>query len=589
MPEVPRCGVPSKLDRWAVLAWSKRAHRLWYTPVFDRTIESGGKVLSASDHEIPAPEVRASGNAGERVGSETSEVPRAHPETLSLYERVHTALRRDFFVGGISPRYFVTRWMFLRVLGIVHLVAFSSLWVQIDGLIGRRGIAPAYMLLDFIRNRTGFERIWKLPTIFWLNDSNWFLHAVCGAGVFFALVLIVGYAPPLCLAALYILYLSFVSVSPDFLSFQWDTLLLEATFLAIFFAPMQWRPKLAKEDVHSRVMLLLLRWLLFRLMFMSGVVKLADANWRNLTALDYHYETQPLPTTIGWYAAHLPEWFQKVSVVGMFGIELFVPFLMLAPRSIRGVAAGILIGFQLLIVATGNFTFFNLLTIALCLLLLDDRHWKVMLPKRFIAWLNPPEFIRPLPLYRKLIMGGVAVLIAVITGSQIAQLLPKSSGPPPLLFPLEQRMFPFYIANRYGLFAHMTTTRPEIIIEGSDDGVHWKAYNFKYKPDALDEAPRRIAPFQPRLDWQMWFAALRQRPPNWFLNFCYRLLEGDKAVLGLLKDNPFPDQPPKEIRAMLYQYHFTDLKTKRETGNWWRRELVGVYMPPMVFTPMKTE
>jgi len=502
-------------------------------------------------------------------------------EALSLYDRLRRMLRRDFLVGGISPRYFITRWIFLRLLAVVHFIAFASLWVQVDGLIGSRGIAPVNLLLDIVRNRTGIDRFWKLPTLCWLNDSDWFLHLLCGSGVFFAVALLAGYAPPLCLAMLYVLYLSLASVSPDFLTFQWDTLLLETTFLAIFFAPMQWRPGLAKEQVHSRVMLLLLRWLLFRLMFTSGVVKLKDASWQNLTALDYHYETQPLPTVIGWYAHQLPSWFQHTSVAATLTIELVVPFLVLAPRRIRGMSAAVLIAFQLLIMATGNFTFFNLLTIALCLLLLDDRHWKRLLPKRTVLWLGPPQSIKPLPLYRKLIMGGIAVPIMLITGSNMALLLPNASGPSELLFGLVQRAYPFYVANRYGLFAHMTTTRNEIEIEGREYGGEWKPYSFKYKPDHLDEPPRRVAPHQPRLDWQMWFAPLRPRPPAWFLNLCYRLLEGEPEVLALLDGNPFPDAPPDEIRALLYEYKMTDLATRRETGNWWSRELVGPYMPPM--------
>ncbi len=520
------------------------------------------------------------------VEIQTSDRPAAESTSPAkeggLYERVHTLLRRDMLVGGISPRYFISRWIFLRMLGFIHLIAFTSFWMQMDGLIGKNGIAPARMLLEFGERRNGLDRLWLHPTLCWLNYSDGFLHLICGAGVVFAGVLIAGYAPPLCLATLYVLYLSLVSVTPDFLGFQWDALLLETTFLAIFFAPLQWKPGLAREQVHSRVMLLLLRWVLFRLMFTSGLVKLGDPAWRDLTALNYHYETQPLPTVIGWYAHHLPEWFQKLSVASMFTIELVVPFLMFAPRRIRGASAGVLVAFQLLIMATGNYTFFNLLTIALCLLLLDDRHWKVLLPKRWIAWLGPPEKIIPLPFYRKLIMGGLAIVIALITGTQMAQFLPKASGPPAAVYPLMRAVYPYRIANRYGLFAHMTTTRLEIILEGSDDGEDWKAYTFKYKPGPLDRAPRRVAPFQPRLDWQMWFAALRpNRPPNWFLNFADRLLQGKPEVLALLADNPFPGDPPKMVRALLYNYEFTDLETKRETGDWWKRKLIGIYLPPL--------
>ena len=514
----------------------------------------------------------------------------AQSAAVSLSARLHALLRRDFLVGGIPPRYFVTRWIFLRLLAVVHLLAFLSLWVQVDGLIGSRGIAPANLLLSLARARTGVERYWRLPTLCWLNDSDWFLHLLCGSGVVFAFFLFLGYAPPLCLAALYILYLSLVSVSPDFLSFQWDSLLLETTFLAIFFAPRHWRPNLSKEVVHSRVVLLLLRWLLFRLMFTSGLVKLEDATWRNLTALNYHFETQPLPTVIGWYAHHLPEWILKASVAGMFAMELVVPFLVLAPRRIRGVSAAALIAFQLLIMATGNYAFFNILTIALCLLLLDDLHWKAMMPKRLFAWMAPPDTIRRLPRYRKVIMGALAVPIILITGIQMAQLLPNSSGPPEWMWSAMETAYPYRVANRYGLFAHMTTSREEIVIEGSDNGFDWKPYIFKYKPGPIDRPPRIVAPHQPRLDWQMWFVALRgSRPPSWFGNLCYRLLQGEPDVLSLLESNPFPDKPPKQIRAMRYGYQFTSIDIQRRSGVWWLRTPKGQYMRPIDLSDAKSE
>ncbi|MDE0043894.1 MAG: lipase maturation factor family protein, partial [Candidatus Poribacteria bacterium] len=262
------------------------------------------------------------------------------------------------------PTFFLTRWLFLRLLGVIYLIAFLSLWTQIDGLIGSNGILPAEQYLNAVREQIGLERYLAFPTLCWFNDSDAFLHLFCGCGVFLSLLLIVGVAPVLALIGLWVCYLSLVTVGQSFLSFQWDALLLETGFLAIFFAPLRILPRISREATPSSVVLWLFRWLLFRLMFASGVVKLmsGDMTWSNLTALNFHYETQPLPTVLGWYAHHLPEWFQKASVAGMFGIEIVVPFLIFAPRRPRFLGAIALVALQLLIAATGNYCFFNLLT-----------------------------------------------------------------------------------------------------------------------------------------------------------------------------------------------------------------------------------
>lgn len=520
----------------------------------------------------------------------------APPLPEPFVHRIRALFRRDYFVGGISPTYYVTRWLFLRMLGLVHLIAFTSYGSQIEGLIGSNGIAPAQRFLDLVSRRSleslriplyFYEldtqiplRYLRVPTLCWLTAGDWFLQGLCLAGVLAALLLVADLAPPLCLAALYVCYLSLVSVSPDFLSFQWDALLLETTFLSVFFAPWKLRPGIRREEVHSRVMLMMLRWLLFRLMFMSGVVKLGDGTWRDLTALTYHYETQPLPTVFGWYAAQLPAWFHKFSVIGVLLIELVVPILLVAPRRVRAVVCAVFVCFQLAIGLTGNYTFFNLLTIALCLLLLDDRHWQALAPNRLASWVARPPLIR-LPLWRKVMMGLIAVPIVFITAIQMTLLLPRSSNPPPLISDVLWAAFPYHVANRYGLFARMTTSRPEIIVEGSNDGISWEAYEFRWKPGRLDRAPGWVQPHQPRLDWQMWFAALSPTPRAWFGNFCYRLLQGSPEVLALLEHNPFPDSPPRYVRAMLYDFTFTDISTKRQTGHWWSRSPAGIYMLPM--------
>ena len=469
----------------------------------------------------------------------------------------------------------VSRWLFLRALGCIYLIAFLSLWVQVHGIIGSNGILPADQFLTAVRQQVGTSGYYLVPTLFWLNPSDLCLHLLCAGGIVLSLVLIAGFFPTWTLVGLWASYLSLVSVGQVFLSFQWDVLLLEAGFLAIFLAPLQIRDTLSGTSQPSRAFLWLSHWLLFRLMFASGFVKLAsDEVWRNLTALNFHYETQPLPTSIAWYVHQLPEWFQKISVICMFAVELVIPFLIFAPRRLR-TAGGIgFIGLQVLIILTGNYCFFNLLTIALCLLLIDDVTWKRLLPKRLMPSIRLLE--QSPHRYRRICIEGVAVLLFLLSGIRFSGQLFRDGRLPDVAW-----MTPFRSVNTYGLFADMTESRPEIIVEGSNDRITWQAYEFRWKPGDLTTPPKWVAPHQPRLDWQMWFAALQGDYQNtyWFLNFMGALLRGNPKVLKLLAENPFPDTPPRYVRATLYNYYFTDLATKRSSGLWWNREWNRIYCP----------
>ena len=468
-----------------------------------------------------------------------------------------------------------SRWLFLRALGCIYLIAFLSLWVQVHGLIGSNGILPADQFLTAVRQQVGTSGYYLVPTLFWLNPSNLCLHLLCAGGVALSWVLIAGFFPTWTLIGLWGFYLSLVSVGQVFLSFQWDVLLLEAGFLAIFFAPLQIRDTLSRASQPSKAFLWLLRWLLFRLMFASGFVKLvSDEVWRNLTALNFHYETQPLPTSIAWYVHQLPEWFQQISVIGMFAVELVIPFLIFAPRRLRTAGCIGFVGLQVLIILTGNYCFFNLLTIALCLLLIDDMTWKRLLPKRLMPSIRLLEQFSHR--YKRICIGVVAALLLLLSGIRFSGQLFREGRLPDVAW-----ITPFRSVNTYGLFADMTESRPEIIIEGSNDRITWKTYEFRWKPGDLTTAPKWVAPHQPRLDWQMWFAALQGDYQNtyWFLNFMGSLLRGNPEVLKLLADNPFPDTPPRYVRATLYNYRFTDLATKRSDGMWWDREWRRIYCP----------
>jgi predicted DCC family thiol-disulfide oxidoreductase YuxK len=500
------------------------------------------------------------------------------------------------------PSHSLSRWLFFRLLGMTYLAAFFSLSTQITGLLGSNGILPASDFLKLIQSNFGLEQYWFFPTLAWVNASDGFLRFLTLGGATLSLAVILGIATLPALIILWIFYLSIVTVGRDFMSFQWDALLLEAGFLAIFSAPSQLWPGVRKATAPSTTLrpsqhgernrtafLWLFRLLLFRLIFSSGAVKLLsrDPTWRHLTALEFHYETQPLPTPVAWYMHLLPARFQEASVVFVFFVELLIPFLIFAPRRLRFVAGGFLVFLQALIALTGNYCFFNLLTIALCVLLFDDASLSRLFPRfladRILAGTGQARKRSP---WRWLV-APVALIVLIAGILQIADLFARRNLPRPALR-LLRIVQPLYLVNSYGLFAVMTTTRPEIIIQGSNDGENWLPYEFKYKPGDLTRAPTWVEPFQPRLDWQMWFAALGSYQGDpWFVNFVFRLLQGSPQVLRLLASNPFPRAPPRYIRALLYDYHFTDWATKRAEGRWWSRELRGIYLP--VATLSETE
>ncbi len=475
-----------------------------------------------------------------------------------------------------GAQYLLMRALFVRLVGLVYGIAFLSLWLQVDGLIGSRGILPAADYLAKAEAHWGSEAYWRLPTLGWLGAGDASLHLLCGLGVATALGVVVGLAPAVLLLLAWLCYLSLVGMGQAFFSFQWDILLLETGFLAIFFAPLQMRPRRVWPSPPSALVLWLLRWLLFRLMFSSGVVKLLsqDPSWSEFTALNFHYQTQPLPAWTSWYAQQLPEWVQMASVGAMFFVELAVPFAVFAPRRVRLWGCGALVFLQLLIGLTGNYGFFNLLTVVLCLVLLDDRALR-RLPG-VGRWVAVGEG-RAWPRWGIVPVALVVVLLSCMRMGYTTRWLVDWPAP---LRQFHSWMQPYYLANNYGLFAVMTTQRPEIIVEGSEDGQEWRAYEFKWKPGELARAPTFVQPHMPRLDWQMWFAALRNyQSYPWYSHFMLRLLQGEPAVLDLLGDNPFPDGPPRYVRARLYIYNFTSWEERNATSSWWRREEKGLYSP----------
>jgi len=512
-------------------------------------------------------------------------IPGARAVTKAAYRFI--ADHRDFFFrvtrllwGSVAekPTYFRASSIFVRLLALCYLAAFLSLWVQVDSLIGPRGILPAEGYLDWIRAQTGPSRFWFVPTLAWLSAKPVMLHGLCAGGVLVSLSVFFGFAPTLGLLLAWASYLSLSSISQVFLNYQWDALLLETGLLAIFLSPPAWRLRFCPTSPPSTSAVLLLRWLLFRLMFSSGAVKLGsgDPSWRSLTALRVHYETQPLPTWIGWAFHQFPPSFQTASCVFLFFVEIGVPFLVFAPRRAKHLAFGLLLVLQTLIALTGNYAFFNWLAIALCTLVIDDAAFPARLRPRVPAPQAGPKRHWPIA-----VIAPVAAVLFLASVAQLALTIQRSAEEfPPVALRALEWLSPLRSVNRYGLFAVMTTRRPEIIVEGSEDGRTWRPYEFRWKPGAVERRPRFVAPHQPRLDWQMWFAALETCQENpWLVNFLGRLLQGEPAVLRLLATNPFPAGPPRYVRTLVYDYRFTDWQTRRRTGAWWRRELQGAYCP----------
>jgi lipase maturation factor 1 len=399
-----------------------------------------------------------------------------------------------------------------------------------------------------------------------LNPGDGMIKAVGLAGIGLSALLLLGVRWRILRIALFVLYLSLVTAGQEFMGYQWDALLLEAGFLAILLG-------------SSPIVVWLYRWLLFRLLFLSGAVKLAsgDSSWHHFTALPVHYETQPLPTPLAWYMYQLPPWFQRGSVGFVFFVELVVPFLIFAPRRVRFFAARAIMVLQVLILLTGNYAFFNLLTISFCLFLVNDAFFRRVLPKAVSRSADSAATYKTSRPWSKAICGSFAALALFIGSFEVARTFGVHWS---VADAAMRSVSPFQIINSYGLFAVMTTTRPEIVIEGSNDGVTWLAYEFKYKPGDLTRRPAWVAPHQPRLDWQMWFAALGDYQSDpWIIRFMARLLQGSPEVLRLLGRNPFPDGPPHYVRATLYQYRFSTPPEKRSTGAWWSRELKGAYVP----------
>jgi hypothetical protein len=483
----------------------------------------------------------------------------------------------------VAPQLQLTRWLFVRLVGLVYAIAFASLAVQVAGLIGPSGLTPAGSYLEWAHSIYGGAAYRLLPTVFWLDSSDMALRVAAWGGVALAILVMAGLATRAALVLAWLLYLSLSVAGQDFLSFQWDALLLETGVLAILWAPPGLRPR-RELPPPSPLVRWLLVFLLFKLMFLSGATKLlsGDPTWWRLTALDYHFETQPLPTWIGWYAHQLPSSVHRIQTAIMFAIELGAPWLLFVPERFRrlryaGVAGLVLL--QAGIALTGNYGFFNLLAVVLCVPALDDRVLGRLLPLRLEG--GPPGA----PWRRAVLVaavGPIAALSALSAWTELAYTSAAAGGTP--MVPrwgtaLLGWVAPLRSFNGYGLFRIMTTERPELVMEASVDSTHWLPWDLRYKPGAVNRAPGFVEPYHPRLDWQLWFVALDpMRGIPLLQTLSTRLRAGTPAVAALVGPSPFPRATPRFIRFAYYEYRFTTWSERRKTGAWWARELRG-YLP----------
>jgi Lipase maturation factor len=491
------------------------------------------------------------------------------------------------------PGHLWPRWLFLRALGLIFFSAFYSLAFQIEGLVGPNGILPARNYLTLLTGRVGILRYWFAPTLLWLGSGTFALHLLVWAGLLASAALFLNFWPRGSIVIALLAFLSFVSAARDFADYQSDGMLLAVGFISLFFAPSGFRPRLGESNPPSLASLFLLQWEWFRIYFESGVAKLAshDPQWQHLTAMYQYYQNGPLPTWVGWYAQQLPHAFQMFLAAFTLIAELALCWLFIFSRRSRLVCFLILTPFQIGILLTANYAFLNYLVLSLGFLLLDDHYfesWFGWLKSsrsarfarlKFLEWKIPPAGA-PAPRASAvgLVISGV-FLTWIFYATTVLLLLMFNPALPLPLQPVEV-LEPFRIANQYGLFAVMTKERYEIEFQGSRDGNHWTAYPFRYKPQDPSEAPGLYAPYQPRFEWNLWFASLSDFEHNpWVLQTETLLLRNDASVLGLFRSNPFPGKPPLQVRAVVWQYWFTDLTTKHETGRWWNRTFLGLYAP----------
>ena len=468
-----------------------------------------------------------------------------------------------------APDYWLARWLIERALGAIYLIAFLVTLHQFPALLGERGLLPVPRYLRLTTPR-------ESPSLFHIRYSDRLLRLVAWVGVVLAAATVLGlpqagptWLPMVVWFVLWLLYLSIVNVGQTFYGFGWESLLLEAGFLAIFLGDARTAPPL--------LVLLAFRWLCFRDEFGAGLIKLrGDRCWRDFTCMDYHHETQPIPNRFSWYAHRAPRWFHRLEVVGNYVAQLAAPIGLFLPQPIAAASALVIIGTQGYLVLTGNYAWLNVITMVVAVAALPDDLLGLVLPVR------PPELVPPEPWFVVAVLA-LAALVVVLSYWPVRNMI----GPRQVMNYSFNRL---HLVNTYGAFGSITRQRREVVLEGSaaewpgeDD---WREYEFVGKPGDPRRRPVQIAPYHLRLDWLMWFAALSPGYGyGWFTALAVKLLEGDRPIRALLRRDPFPDSPPSWIRARIYLYRFTTRRERRETRAWWVRTLVGEYLPAVRLEP----
>ena len=481
--------------------------------------------------------------------------------------------------------FWITRFLFLRLLGAIYTVAFLTLLNQVHPLLGSRGLLPVHLFVERMETISGssWTAFWQVPSLMWITSSDSFMYALCWLGFSLSLLLLCGISSAALLVFLWVLYLSFVNVGQIFYGYGWEILTLEVGFLAIFLCPIR-RPWIQlQHSPPDKAVVWLLRWVLFRVMFGAGLIKLrGDPCWWDLTCLLNHYETQPIPNPISWYLHQLPPSFHKVGVLFNHLAELVAPFLIFGPRRVR-VFGGLLIAvFQVLLIVSGNLSWLNYLTLTLCVVCFDDRQLRVLLPTKWTLSCCHPNMVGPTSYdvspARRSLSYALVLGIAYLSINPIINMISSRQ--------VMNSSFDYLrIVNTYGAFGHVLKERNEIVIEGTSDTVvtkstEWRAYEFHCKPGDPNRSPCFASPYQHRIDWQMWFAAMSDyRAHPWFVHLVYKMLTDDQPTVDLLATNPFSDSPPTYLRAVLYQYEFTG--PEMITNAWWTRRRIREYLPPL--------
>jgi hypothetical protein len=485
-------------------------------------------------------------------------------------------LFEKLFARGNS--YWLTRFVILRLLGFVYAIAFLVAAQQLVPLIGARGLTPAHNFLSVVHSQFGSRTaaMFHMPTLFWFGVSDNGLSIFAWVGFALSLVVLAGYANAVLLAVLWGMYMSIVHIGQIWYGYGWEIQLLETGFLSIFLCPLfdgrpfpKCRPPL--------LVIWLFRWLGFRIMVGAGLIKLrGDPCWRDLTCLYYHYETQPIPNPISRYLHFAPHWFHQIETAWNHFVELIVPWFSFGPRTARHIAGVLLVSFQIILIISGNLSFLNYITIIPFLACFDDTFLGRILPASLVKRAERATQESEPSRINNTIAIALSILVAYLS---IAPVLNLASGRQLMNYSYD----PLDLVNTYGAFGTVGRIRPEIVFEGTEDAVitgdtKWKEYEFKAKPGDPNRRPAFTAPYQPRIDWQIWFAAMASPSDYpWTLHFVWRLLQNDSNTLSLLANNPFPNAPPHYIRARLYRYEFAPIGERA----WWKREPIGEWLPAL--------